>query len=174
MKDVVIVMGSKSDLPTMKDAAEILEDLGVGVRVDIVSAHRTPELLSESCALWEKQGVKVIIAGAGGAAHLPGMLASFTALPVIGVPVKSKAMNGLDALLSIAQMPKGIPLATVAVGNAFNAGLLAARILAQSESKKGKQLYKRLVSYSRGLNKTVRGDKRQLAKQGWRQFLRDL
>ena len=127
---VGIIMGSDSDLPVMKDAAEILSEAGVTFEMTIVSAHRTPRRLVSYAETAVKRGLKVIIAGAGGAAHLPGMTASLTALPVIGVPVKTQAFSGLDSLLSIVQMPGGIPVATVAVNGAKNAGLLALRILA--------------------------------------------
>jgi 5-(carboxyamino)imidazole ribonucleotide mutase len=134
-KAVAIIMGSRSDWPTMKMAAECLDALGVGHAVKIVSAHRTPERLYAFAKGAREAGFKVIIAGAGGAAHLPGMTASLTDLPVLGVPIKSKAMNGLDSLLSIAQMPAGVPVGTLAVGEAGarNAGLLAAKILALSD-----------------------------------------
>ena len=127
---VGIIMGSDSDLPVMKDAAAILNEAGVAFEITIVSAHRTPQRLVRYAETAVKRGLKVIIAGAGGAAHLPGMTASITTLPVIGVPVKTAAFSGLDSLLSIVQMPGGIPVATVAVNGAKNAGLLALRILA--------------------------------------------
>jgi 5-(carboxyamino)imidazole ribonucleotide mutase len=127
---VGIIMGSISDLETMREAAKVLEDFGIPHEVKVVSAHRTPELMVEYAKQARERGIEVIIAGAGGAAHLPGMTASLTSLPVIGVPVASRNLNGLDSLLSIVQMPAGIPVATMAIGNAKNAGLLAARILA--------------------------------------------
>eukprot|EP00435_Cladocopium_sp_Y103_P007915 s3659_g2.t1 len=126
---VGIIMGSDSDLPTMKDAAVVLDDFGIPYEISVVSAHRTPEYMYEYATTAEARGINVIIAGAGGAAHLPGMVAALTPLPVVGVPVKSSALSGNDSLLSIVQMPKGIPVATVAIGNAANAGLLAVRIL---------------------------------------------
>jgi 5-(carboxyamino)imidazole ribonucleotide mutase len=131
-KRVAIIMGSQSDWPTMQKAADALDALGVDYDTQVVSAHRTPERLHQFAADAESNGYKVIIAGAGGAAHLPGMAASMTALPVIGVPVKSKALNGIDSLLSIVQMPKGVAVATQAIGEpgAFNAGLMAAQIIA--------------------------------------------
>ncbi len=131
---VSIIMGSKSDWPTMKPASEILDDFGVAHETKVVSAHRTPDLLFEFAKSAEKRGVQVIIAGAGGAAHLPGMCASQTTLPVLGVPVKSSALSGMDSLLSIVQMPAGIPVGTLAIGEAGakNAGLLAVSILANS------------------------------------------
>ncbi len=126
---VGIVMGSDSDLPTMRPAAEALEELGVTCEVRVVSAHRTPHEMIEYGSTAESRGLRVIIAGAGGAAHLPGMLAACTPLPVIGVPVPLASLDGLDSLLSIVQMPSGVPVATVAIGAGRNAGLLAARIL---------------------------------------------
>jgi 5-(carboxyamino)imidazole ribonucleotide mutase len=127
---VGLIMGSLSDWETMKDAAKILEDFSIPYERQVVSAHRTPELMVEYALSARDRGLEVIIAGAGGAAHLPGMTASLTSLPVIGVPVSSKHLNGMDSLLSIAQMPAGIPVATMAIGNAKNASLMAARILA--------------------------------------------
>nr|WP_279615188.1 5-(carboxyamino)imidazole ribonucleotide mutase [Desulfonatronum thioautotrophicum] len=124
-----IIMGSDSDLPVMRQAAEILAQFGVGYELTIVSAHRTPERLVDYATNAAERGLEVIIAGAGGAAHLPGMVAACTVLPVIGVPVNATALQGLDALLSIVQMPRGVPVATVAIDNAQNAGLLAAQIL---------------------------------------------
>ena len=133
--EVGIVMGSESDLNVMRKAAEILDELGVSYEITIVSAHRTPERLFEYAKSAHSRGLEVIIAGAGGAAHLPGMIASITALPVIGVPVKSTALNGIDSLLSIVQMPKGVPVATVAIDGAANAGILAAQILGLKDSR---------------------------------------
>ncbi len=127
---VGIVMGSDSDLPTMQAAAEVCEQFGVPYEMRIVSAHRTPDDMAAYGKTAHERGLKVIIAGAGGAAHLPGMLAAFSPLPVIGVPVMSQALGGLDSLLSIVQMPAGVPVATVAIGNAKNAGLLAVQMLA--------------------------------------------
>lgn len=131
---VGIIMGSDSDLRVMSAAADTLSELDVPHEVDIVSAHRTPARLYDYATSAEERGLEVIIAGAGGAAHLPGMVASLTVLPVIGVPVNATVLNGQDALLSIAQMPAGIPVATVAIDNATNAGLLAARILATADA----------------------------------------
>lgn len=137
-------MGSRSDWETMAHAVQILEDLKVPYEVRVVSAHRTPDLLFDYAEKAEGRGIKVIIAGAGGAAHLPGMCAAKTALPVLGVPVQSKALNGLDSLLSIVQMPAGIPVATLAIGRAgaSNAGLLAAAILATTDKALAKRLAK--------------------------------
>lgn len=130
---VGIIMGSQSDWPTMKAAAEILDELGIAYETKIVSAHRTPDRLWDYGKTAVSRGLKVIIAGAGGAAHLPGMMASKTRVPVIGVPVQTKALSGVDSLYSILQMPKGYPVATMAIGGAANAGLMAAAILAVSD-----------------------------------------
>jgi len=127
---VGIIMGSKSDLTTMQEAAKVLEDFGVSYEIKIVSAHRTPQLMVEYATTAKSRGLEIIIAGAGGAAHLPGMTASLTTLPVIGVPVESRTLKGIDSLLSIVQMPAGVPVATMAIGNAKNAALMAIRILA--------------------------------------------
>ncbi|WP_169829167.1 5-(carboxyamino)imidazole ribonucleotide mutase [Tsuneonella mangrovi] len=145
MADVAIVMGSQSDWPTMKSAADVLGELGVSHEARIVSAHRTPDRMHDFGKTAHEQGFKVIIAGAGGAAHLPGMLAALTHLPVLGVPVQSKALSGLDSLLSIVQMPAGVPTGTLAIGEAgaTNAGLLAASILALGDDA----LSQRLVAW---------------------------
>ncbi len=145
-------MGSDSDWPTMKEAAEVLKEFGVAYEAKVVSAHRTPDDMAEYGAGAARRGLKVIIAGAGGAAHLPGMTASHTVLPVIGVPVKSRALNGLDSLLSIVQMPAGVPVATVAIGNAKNAGLLALSILATAD----KNLARKLTAYKRNMARESR------------------
>ncbi len=129
MKEIAIIMGSDSDLEVMKEAANILDEFKIEYEITVVSAHRTPERMFTFAKEAKGRGIKVIIAGAGGAAHLPGMVASITTLPVIGVPVKLKTMDGLDSLLSIVQMPAGVPVATVAINNAKNAGILAAQIL---------------------------------------------
>jgi len=134
MSDVAIIMGSDSDWPTMEGAANVLDEFGISYTAEVVSAHRMPEEMADFAKNAAKSGYKVIIAGAGGAAHLPGMVASLTALPVIGVPVPLANLEGMDSLLSIVQMPAGIPVATVGIGNAKNAGILAARILATSDS----------------------------------------
>lgn len=130
---VGIIMGSDSDLPTMRAAADLLAELGVEYEMDIVSAHRTPDRLHEYAGSAETRGLKVIIAGAGGAAHLPGMAAALTVLPVIGVPISATRLEGMDALLSIAQMPAGVPVATVAIDNAANAAILAAQMIATAD-----------------------------------------
>ncbi len=131
--DVGIIMGSQSDWPTLREAAEILDELGIAHETRIVSAHRTPDRLWDYGRTAAGRGLKVIIAGAGGAAHLPGMMASKTRLPVIGVPVQTRALGGVDSLYSIVQMPRGYPVATMAIGGAANAGLMAAAILAVSD-----------------------------------------
>lgn len=130
---VGIIMGSDSDLPVMQAAADTLDNLGIAYELTVVSAHRTPQRMFDYARSAEQRGLKVVIAGAGGAAHLPGMVASLTVLPVIGVPVAVTALQGHDSLLSIVQMPKGIPVATVAIDNATNAGLLAAQIIGSSD-----------------------------------------
>jgi 5-(carboxyamino)imidazole ribonucleotide mutase len=137
---VGIIMGSQSDWPTMKAAAEVLDELGIPYETKIVSAHRTPDRLWDYGKTAVARGLKVIIAGAGGAAHLPGMMASKTRVPVIGVPVQTKALSGVDSLYSILQMPKGYPVATMAIGGAANAGLMAAAILAVSDEGLAKRL----------------------------------
>jgi len=149
---VGIIMGSDSDLPVMQAAADILKDLGIGYEMTVVSAHRTPERMMEYASTAKAKGLKVIIAGAGGAAHLPGMVASVTVLPVIGVPIKSSnSIDGWDSILSILQMPNGIPVATVALNGAKNAGLLAARILGTQDDK----VYVALETYRDDLKKAV-------------------
>ncbi len=154
---VGVIMGSRSDWPTMTLAAEILDALGVSYETKIVSAHRTPDRLYQYATGAADRGLKVIIAGAGGAAHLPGMAASMTRLPVIGVPVQSKALKGLDSLLSIVQMPAGVPVATVAIGDAGakNAGLLAAEILATSDDALAARLDAWRTKQSAGVAETV-------------------
>lgn len=142
-----IVMGSDSDLPTMQGAADVCREFGVAYEIRVVSAHRTPQDMAEYGTSAHTRGIRVIIAGAGGAAHLPGMLAAYSPLPVIGVPVQSKALNGLDSLLSIVQMPAGVPVATVAIGGGRNAGLLAVQILATSDP----ELQAKMIAYKQGL-----------------------
>jgi 5-(carboxyamino)imidazole ribonucleotide mutase len=148
---VGVIMGSDSDLPVMQAAIDILVDFGVPHEVRIVSAHRTPEVMVDYAKQAADRGLKVIIAGAGGAAHLPGMTASLTPLPVIGVPVPLKQLDGLDSLLSIVQMPGGIPVATVAIGNAKNAGLLAVRMLAASDP----EMLQAMIKYQADLATTI-------------------
>lgn len=149
---VGVVMGSDSDWPVMEAAVEILEDLGISCEVDVVSAHRMPHEMVRYGAEAAERGLRVIIAGAGGAAHLPGMLAATTALPVIGVPVPLKTLDGLDSLLSIVQMPAGVPVATVSIGGARNAGLLAARILASGTDDQSRRLRVDLQEFAAELN----------------------
>lgn len=152
MAQVGIIMGSASDLPVMKEAAEILTEFGISYEIDIVSAHRTPEKMVDYAKNAHKRGIKVIIAGAGGAAHLPGMTASLTPLPVIGVPVKSSnSIDGWDSILSILQMPNGIPVATVALNAAKNAGILAAKIIGTNDP----QTLEKLLAYMEELKAKV-------------------
>lgn len=162
---VGIIMGSDSDLGVMGEAADILEKLGVSFEVSIVSAHRTPERLFEYASSAVERGLKVIIAGAGGAAHLPGMIAAITPLPVIGVPVKSRnSIDGWDSLLSIVQMPAGVPVATVAVNGAQNAGILAAQILAAADP----QGLERIRLYKESLKSAVLDKVERIASSGWK------
>jgi len=164
---VGIIMGSDSDLPVMKEAAKVLEEFGVEYEMTIVSAHRTPERMYEYAKKARERGIEVIIAGAGGAAHLPGIAASMTILPVIGVPVKSGALNGLDSLLSMVQMPTGVPVATVAINNAKNAALLALRIL----SIKYPEIAEKLEKYREDMRKIVEEKARKLEEVGWMKYL---
>jgi 5-(carboxyamino)imidazole ribonucleotide mutase len=152
MTEIGIIMGSKSDLPVMQEAANILKDLGISYELTVVSAHRTPERMIAYAKNAHKRGLKVIIAGAGGAAHLPGMVASLTPLPVIGVPIKSSnSIDGWDSILSILQMPSGIPVATVALNGAKNAGILAARILGTSNAT----IQENMLTYAAELKEKV-------------------
>lgn len=164
---VGIIMGSDSDLPTMQGAIAICEQFDVTTEVAIVSAHRTPERMVEYAKTAHDRGIKVIIAGAGGAAHLPGMVASLTPLPVIGVPVPSRHLQGLDSLYSIVQMPAGIPVATVAIGNATNAGLLAVQILASHQP----ELLKKVQQYRQNLTQSVLDKQTKLESVGYKQYL---
>ena len=152
---VSIIMGSKSDLDTMSIASEVLRELEVSHEIKIISAHRTPDLMFEFAKNAQNRGIEIIIAGAGGAAHLPGMVAAITELPVIGVPIKSSNLNGIDSLLSIVQMPKGVPVATVAIGDhgAENAALISAKILALNDNKISKNLQKRISNTSNSVKK---------------------
>ncbi|XP_028770714.1 phosphoribosylaminoimidazole carboxylase, chloroplastic isoform X2 [Neltuma alba] len=163
---VGIVMGSDSDLPVMKSAAEILESYGVPHEVRIVSAHRTPEMMFSYASSAYERGIQVIIAGAGGAAHLPGMVAALTPLPVIGVPVRASSLDGLDSLLSIVQMPRGVPVATVAINNATNAGLLAVRMLGVADDS----LLSRMSQYQEDQKETVLRKAAKLEKDGWESY----
>ncbi len=151
---VAVIMGSDSDWPIMSKACDVLKEFKIPFVKKVLSAHRTPDLMRSFAIDAAKNGFKVIIAGAGGAAHLPGMTASYTILPVIGVPVTSKALDGLDSLLSIVQMPKGIPVATVSIDNAVNAGLLAVQIVATSDGEK--TLAKKLESFRKKQSATVK------------------
>ncbi|MDI6779779.1 MAG: 5-(carboxyamino)imidazole ribonucleotide mutase [Bacteroidota bacterium] len=168
-KLVGIIMGSDSDLNVMKEAARILDEFGVGYELTIVSAHRTPERMFKYAKDAEKRGIEVIIAGAGGAAHLPGMVASLTSLPVIGVPVKTASMDGLDSLLSIVQMPAGVPVATVAINNAKNAGILAAQIL----GIKYKDIRDKIKRYKKKLEKSVLAKATGIEKKQYRKKVLD-
>jgi 5-(carboxyamino)imidazole ribonucleotide mutase len=152
MKQVGIIMGSKSDLPVMQKAIDILKEFGIGTDVKIVSAHRTPEVMFEYAKNAKTNGIKVIIAGAGGAAHLPGMVASISTLPIIGVPIKSRnSIDGWDSILSILQMPEGVPVATVALNGATNAGIIAAQILGIEDA----EISKKLTQYKDNLKEKV-------------------
>ncbi|PCJ81079.1 MAG: 5-(carboxyamino)imidazole ribonucleotide mutase [Bacteroidetes bacterium] len=156
MNKVGIIMGSTSDLPVMEEAMRVLDVLGVGYESTVISAHRTPDIMADYATSAISRGLSVIIAGAGGAAHLPGMVAAYTALPVIGVPVKSRnSIDGWDSILSILQMPAGVPVATVALDGARNAGILAAQILATSDT----QLLERIQSFKEGLKLKVANTK---------------
>lgn len=162
---VGIIMGSQSDLRVMKEAAEVLEELGVAYELTIVSAHRTPMRMVSYAGNARTRGLKVIIAGAGGAAHLPGMIASMTSLPVIGVPVKSSnSIDGWDSILSILQMPAGVPVATVALDGARNAGILAAQILGSSDRRIGKKLDKFKVNLKRKIESAAK----LIESKGWK------
>ncbi|MBE7382611.1 MAG: 5-(carboxyamino)imidazole ribonucleotide mutase [Leptolyngbya sp. SIO1E4] len=164
-----IIMGSDSDLPTMQAAISLCEDFEVPHEVAIVSAHRTPERMVTYAKEAHKRGLKVIIAGAGGAAHLPGMVAALTPLPVIGVPVKSSTLNGVDSLYSIVQMPRGIPVATVAIGNAQNAGLLAIQMIGSFQPA----LLEKVQHYRQTLETQVLEKQRHLETVGYRQYLEE-
>jgi len=167
---VGIIMGSDSDLPVMSAAADMCEEFGIEYEVDIVSAHRTPAKLVEYATSAEKRGLKVIIAGAGGAAHLPGMVASETPLPVIGVPVKGKSLEGMDSLLSIVQMPGGVPVATVAVNGAKNAGILAVQIIGASDSS----VRKKISSYKKDMGEIVEQKSKKLKKEKYKKYLKSM
>jgi len=167
MTQVGIIMGSDSDLPTMQSAIAVCEEFEVPCEVAIVSAHRTPERMVQYAQSAHQRGLKVIIAGAGGAAHLPGMVAALTPLPVIGVPVASRHLQGVDSLYSIVQMPGGIPVATVAIGNAKNAGLLAVQILASHQPK----LLERVQQYRQNLTQSVMQKQAQLDELGYQKYL---
>ena len=164
---VGIIMGSDSDLPVMKEAAEFFDEMGISYEVTIVSAHRTPKRMYEYAETAIKRGLSVIIAGAGGSAHLPGMVASITTLPVIGVPIKSRSLDGIDSLYSIVQMPPGIPVGTMAINGAKNAGILAASILSVSNS----EIAEKLKEYKGNLNRLITGKAEKLEKTGYENYL---
>ena len=164
---VGIIMGSDSDLPVMREAADFLSELGIEFELTVVSAHRTPDRLFEYAKTARGRGISVLIAGAGGAAHLPGMAASLTTLPVIGVPIQTKALDGVDSLYSIVQMPPGIPVATVAINGAKNAGILAASILSLLATK----IAENLAEYKSGLCDMVHEKIDKLEKDGYQKYL---
>ena len=170
MAQVGIVMGSDSDMPVMAKAADILEELGISYEMTIISAHREPDVFFEYAKSAEQKGFKVIIAGAGMAAHLPGMCAAIFPMPVIGIPMSGKNLEGVDALYSIVQMPPGIPVATVAIDGGMNAALLAARILATSDS----ELLERLKAYSREMKETVQAKAEKLDRLGHKEYLNQM
>ncbi len=171
MKPVVgIIMGSDSDLPVMAKAAEMLDELQVPYELTVVSAHRTPDKMYEYAHSAKERGLKVIIAGAGGAAHLPGMTAAMTVLPVIGVPVQTKTLSGVDSLYSICQMPPGIPVATVAINGALNAGLLAAKIVATGDE----ELSSRVEAYARSLEDMVDKKAAKLEEIKYQEYLKQM
>jgi 5-(carboxyamino)imidazole ribonucleotide mutase len=167
---ISIIMGSDSDLPTMEKAIAVCENFNVLYEVAIISAHRTPERMVDYARHAHQRGIKVIIAGAGGAAHLPGMVASLTPLPVIGVPITTRQLQGVDSLYSIVQMPRGIPVATVAIGNAQNAGLLAIQILAVSDL----QLQSQVEQYRQNLSQMVLDKQDRLDKLGYQAYLKEM
>jgi 5-(carboxyamino)imidazole ribonucleotide mutase len=166
---VAIIMGSDSDLVIMQDAAKVLDDFKIPYELTVVSAHRTPDRLYEYAKSATKKGIKVIIAGAGGAAHAPGMIAALTSLPVIGVPIKTKTMEGLDSLLSIAQMPPGIPVAAVAVNGAKNAGILAAQIIGVSD----KAIQEKVNQFKKNLKDSVVEKAEKLERVKYQQYLNE-
>ncbi|MBO6163586.1 MAG: 5-(carboxyamino)imidazole ribonucleotide mutase [Lachnospiraceae bacterium] len=167
---VGIIMGSDSDLPVMSKAAAMLDELGVPYELTVVSAHRTPDRMAEYAKTAADRGIKVIVAGAGGAAHLPGMVAAQTTLPVIGVPVQTRTMSGVDSLYSIVQMPPGIPVATVAINGALNAGLLAAKIVGLSDP----ELMQRVADYAEGLRTMVEEKAQKLENIGYKAYLEQM
>lgn len=169
MNKIAIIMGSDSDLPVMQAAVAVLSDFGISCETTIVSAHRTPDRLVHFAKNAVNNGFKVIIAGAGGAAHLPGMVASFTTLPVIGVPIKSSSMSGIDSLYSIVQMPPGVPVATVAINGAKNAGILAAQILAIADV----EIAERVAQFKQAMEQEVLGKAIKLENIGPDAYLKD-
>ena len=167
MAKVSIVMGSDSDMPVMAQAADFLEEMGIDFEMTIISAHREPDIFFDYAKTAEERGVKVIIAGAGKAAHLPGMCAALFPMPVIGIPMKTSDLGGVDSLYSIVQMPSGIPVATVAINGGKNAGILAAKILAASDP----ELLSRLKAYSEKMKNEVAGKAEKLDKTGYKEYL---
>ncbi len=168
MAKVGIVMGSDSDLPVMSKAAEMLEKFGIDYEITVISAHRMPDVFFDYATKAEEKGFKVIIAGAGGAAHLPGMSAAIFPMPVIGVPIHSKALSGVDSLYSIVSMPAGIPVATVAIDGAANAGILAAKILATSDP----EILEKLKAYKEELKASVMTKKEKLENVGYKEYMK--
>ena len=168
MKKVVsIIMGSDSDLPVMRQAAEVLEELNIGFELTIISAHRTPERMMDYAKNAHTRGIKAIVAGAGGAAHLPGMVAAISPLPIVGVPIKSSnSIDGWDSVLSILQMPGGVPVATVALNGAKNAGILAAQIVGSSD----KDVLERIVQYKENLRLAVEDKYNRLEEEGYKNY----
>jgi 5-(carboxyamino)imidazole ribonucleotide mutase len=166
-KEVAIIMGSDSDLTIMKDAAQILEDFNISYDLTIVSAHRTPKRMVQYATEAGQKGIKVIIAGAGGSAHLPGMIASLTSLPVIGVPIRGNSLDGLDSLLSIVQMPPGVPVATVAINGGKNAAILACQIL----GIENKTIFEKIEKYKLQLKNKVLTKASKLEKTGWKGYV---
>ena len=165
-----IIMGSDSDLPVMKEAAEFLDEINVEYELTVVSAHRTPDRLIEYAKTAKEKNIKVIIAGAGGAAHLPGMIASMTSVPVIGVPVKTSTLSGVDSLYSIVQMPPGIPVATVAINGAKNAGILAAEIMGTLDD----DIYDKVATYKKGLEKNIVNKAQKLEEIEYKDYLKNM
>lgn len=166
---IAIVMGSTSDLPIMQEACAFLEELNISFETRIVSAHRTPDKMFEFAAKAHNRGIKVIIAGAGGAAHLPGMIAAISPLPVIGVPIKAaQSIDGWDSVLSILQMPGGVPVATMALNGAKNAGILAAQILGTEDGS----MIEKILAYKKSLNQTVQEAAKDLAEFGYKKYLK--
>ena len=170
MAKVGIIMGSDSDLDVMSKAAEVLEQFGIDYEMTIISAHRMPDIFYDYANKAEERGIKVIIAGAGGAAHLPGMCAAIFPLPVIGVPIHTKTLSGVDSLYSIVQMPSGIPVATVAIDGAANAAILAAKMLALSDN----ELLEKLKNYKEGLKDKVSAKAEKLEKLGYREYMKQM
>ena len=168
MSKVAIIMGSDSDLPVMQEAAKVCQQFDVDFELTVVSAHRTPKRMYDYATHAHEKGIKVIIAGAGGAAHLPGMVAALTHLPVVGVPIQTKSLSGVDSLHSIVQMPPGVPVATVAINGARNAGLLALEILATSSDV----LTERIIAYKKQMQNSVEEKAQQLEQLGFEKYLR--